>query len=418
MHLISLIVGKTVYVILKIIGRRGATLPGLIVEKIDKNFLDHMLNKIPEGVIIITGTNGKTTSTKMLAQILGSEKKVLTNPTGSNFTRGIVASIVQRSSWSAKLNFDIAVFELDEAYAAKFVELHKPKGALLLNVMRDQMDRFGEIDHTARLLKKVAQNTTDFIILNSDDIRIKSIANDTKTPIFYFGVADNLRKLYKSDDELHGVVIAGKKPKLTAELKGVNPGEITVVINSNKTLVIPLSLHGTYNAQNACAVIATALVLKIDVDIITTQISSVKAAFGRGEIIKIGQKKVVLQLVKNPGGFRHSLIGFSNFDSHKTMIAINDDYADGRDVSWLWDVNFGKYLTRVDFTSGTRAYDMALRLAYDDIPTNKVILSLKKALNESLNIVKENETLMIFTTYTAMLYLRNELSKITEVDKV
>lgn len=417
MHKISLWIGKITYSILRLLNKRGAALPGLIVEKLDHKFLGDMLSKLPDGVIVISGTNGKTTSTKMLSSILKKDKKVLTNPTGSNFTRGIIATIVQHSTWLGKLNYDIAVIELDEAYAAKFVEQVRPRGVVILNVMRDQMDRFGEIDHTARLLEKVVKKATEFVVLNADDSRVNIMSKSAKAEVYYFGVSEDLRNLYKADDELHSEVNISNRSELSVELISVKPGIIKVLINK-QILELPIKLPGTYNAQNATAVITTANALKINVDDITTKISTVKAAFGRGETIEIGSKKVILQLVKNPGGFRHSLIGADSYNANNVMIAINDDYADGRDVSWLWDVIFKNHLKYVDITTGTRAYDMALRLAYDDVPTNSVNMSLKEALLEGLSLLKNDQTLLIFTTYTAMLSLRAQLAKITKVEKV
>ena len=178
-------------------------MPGLVVEKLHPNFMAQSLAKIPDGVIVVTGTNGKTTTTKMLTYVLRQNKRVLTNPTGSNFLRGIIASLLQHSNWSGALPYDVAVIELDEAYAAKFVEQFKPRGTVVLNVMRDQMDRFGEIDYTAELINKVVKKTTEFVVLNRDDPRVLAMANNINCQVIWFGVASNLRDLFKNDDELH-----------------------------------------------------------------------------------------------------------------------------------------------------------------------------------------------------------------------
>jgi UDP-N-acetylmuramyl tripeptide synthase len=177
---------------------------------------------------------------------------------------------------------------------------------------------------------------------------------------------------------------------------------------------------GTYNAQNAVAVCAAALALDISVDNIATDIAKVKPAFGRGESIKVGNKRVILQLVKNPGGFRHALLSGEEIKHGATIIAINDDYADGRDVSWLWDVSFDKELLgdAPVATSGTRAADMALRLKYDGVPTNKIEPNLSDCLDNTLTGTKDGGAVLIYTTYTAMLSLRKSLSKLTEVEKV
>jgi len=420
MRLIALWLGKIVYFSLKMIGRRGAALPGLLVKKFFPKFMSTSLSLLPEGVIIITGTNGKTTSTKMLTHILKSEKRVLTNPTGSNFVRGIVASIVQNSNWSGKLPYDIAVFELDEAYAAQFVKEFKPRATIVLNVMRDQMDRFGEIDHTARLIQKVVNNTTEFVVLNRDDPRVLAMAEHTPAKVYYFGVVPELRNLYRNDDELHAAVLATTNVNAKAELKQLkNDGNIIIKLD-NRELTLPLKASSTYNAQNAVAVCAAALALDISVDNIATNIAQVKPAFGRGESIKVGGKKVILQLVKNPGGFRHALLSGSRIEHNTTVIAINDDYADGRDVSWLWDVSFdsGEGFFNPIVACGSRAADMALRLKYDNVLVNDIQPNLSACLESTIDNTKEGGTILIYTTYTAMLDIRKQLTKLTEVERI
>ncbi len=420
MRLLALLIGKTALVILRLLNRRGAALPGLIVERIFPNFLSTSLHHLPQGVIIVTGTNGKTTSTKMLTHVLRARYRVLTNPTGSNFVRGIVASIIQHAKWSGKLPYDIGVFELDEAYAAQFVKLYKPRGVVVLNVMRDQMDRFGEIDHTARLLMSVVKNATDFVVLNSDDPRVADMANHTKASPYFFGVDASLRDVFRNDDELHEEqVMSEKQHPVSAKLKRFTDANVATIEVSGETIETPLLAKGTYNAQNATAVCLVASLLEIHVEDITTRISEVAPAFGRGEAILVGQKRVVLQLVKNPGGFRHALLSGARINQSATMIAINDDYADGRDVSWLWDVAFdNKGVKGEIITSGVRAADMALRLKYDDIVVSTIEPNLSKALDALLAKSAKDDTVLIYTTYTAMLELRRLLSKKTEVEKI
>jgi UDP-N-acetylmuramyl tripeptide synthase len=417
MHIISLWIGKTTLLILRLFKRRGAALPGLVVEKLDAQFLAHMLAKIPEGVIVVSGTNGKTTSTKMLSAVLeGSGKKVLTNPTGSNFTRGVIASIITHASWNGSLDYDIAVLELDEAYAAKFVQQVSPRISLILNVMRDQMDRFGEIDYTANLLRTVVEKTTEVSILNRDDARILSLQNATNAQTELFGVAPSLRDIFRSDDELHGEISQSNLPAL-CELQKIDGDKITITIEG-KRHTFTLSLYGVYNAQNATAVITACTILGMHPDDIGRYLADVTPAFGRGERIYVGSKRVVLQLVKNPGGFRHALIGAVAVKDDHTMIAINDDYADGRDVSWLWDVDFSMLKDKSVSTSGVRAADMALRLQYEDISVEDYTSDITTSLKDALLRTPEDGTLHIFTTYTAMLKIRQQLSSITEVEKV
>ena len=166
---ILIIIGKIIQAISRLKGG-GSALPGLVMEKIDPNFISNMLKGLKYGVVVISGTNGKTTTTKMVVELLESQGlNVFSNKTGSNFVRGVGAAILSEANWSGKLEADIAVLELDEAHATHFVKLIQPRYSLLLNVMRDQLDRFGEIDYTAKLLHKIGENTSGSVVLNAND---------------------------------------------------------------------------------------------------------------------------------------------------------------------------------------------------------------------------------------------------------
>ncbi|HZY76860.1 MAG TPA: Mur ligase family protein, partial [Jatrophihabitantaceae bacterium] len=186
MDLLAVWLGKLTLIALRLLGRRGNALPGLVVEKVFPRFLERAMARLPEGVVVVTGTNGKTTTTKMVATLLAQDRRVLTNDTGSNFVRGAITATVEHADWFGRLPFDVAVFELDEAWAVRFVALVPPRRALLLNVMRDQLDRFGEIDTTARLLGAVAAATTGHVVLNRDDERVAARAADTRATVSYY----------------------------------------------------------------------------------------------------------------------------------------------------------------------------------------------------------------------------------------
>lgn len=419
MRIFALWLGKLAYILMRITKHHGAALPGLVAEKICPRFLSSSLDQLPEGVVIITGTNGKTTSTKMLSAVLKNQMRVLTNPTGSNFTRGVASAIVKHSKLNGKLPYEIGVFELDEAYAAKFADEYSPRATIVLNVMRDQMDRFGEIDHTAKLISKIVSKTTGFVVLNQDDQRVSNMKDIAKSQVSFFGVSEKLRNLYKNDDELHNVEkIDSKTKKVDCLLESIDANGAASFVINNEELSVNLKASTTYNALNAAAVILTASTLGLSNEGIIGYLANVKPAFGRGEHIKIAGKKCILQLVKNPGGFRQALISGKSLNNDATMIVINDDYADGRDVSWLWDVDFKSIDTKQVITSGKRAADMALRLKYDEIPVDLIEPELTTALKHLLESIKEGQTAVIYTTYTAMLKLRKIISKITEVEKI
>lgn len=416
----TIILGKAVRYAARLRGG-GSALPGLFVERISPSFVPDTLAQLPHGVVVISGTNGKTTTTKMVVSLLESQGlKVFTNRTGSNFVRGVAAALLGEIDVKGKLDADIAVLELDEAHAVKFVEVVPPHYSLLLNVMRDQLDRFGEIDTTARMLEQIARATTHTVVLNREDGRIRAIAPKLSTEVRYFGLADNLLSQFPTDDELHDEAVskkAAKRPDADVVLKDFNEKGAAFTINK-KAFVTPLKLKGVYNIFNSAA--ALALVRAIEptasVNSLLGALSTVTPAFGRGETLNVGGQPLELVLVKNPSGFRLGLESYDP-DGYATMIAINDNYADGRDMSWLWDVDFTKLSGHPIYVTGIRAYDMALRLQYDEVGMEKVDTELARALAD---FIARHDAMpkRIYCTYTAMLTLRKELSKITRVEVV
>ncbi len=412
------IIGKTVRSAARLRGG-GSALPGLVVEHIDPNFIEHTLSSLPLGVVVISGTNGKTTTTKMVVELLeGQGLKVFTNRTGSNFTRGVAAALLGEVDLRGRLKADIAVLELDEAHAVHFVEKIPPRFSLILNVMRDQLDRFGEVDYTANLLRQIAHATTDTVVLNREDKQIANIAKSLdQQKVRFFGLDKKLTSIFPSDDNLHSK-IANDSSNIPADVILTKFSNSSAVFQiNNQPVSTKLKLSGIYNVFNGAAAIALVMAIlgaKIDNKRLIKTLSTIKPAFGRGEVLQVGGQPLELILVKNPSGFR---LGLKSFDpsGYATMIAINDNYADGRDMSWLWDVDFSslkKY--GVSQVSGIRAYDMALRLYYDDVKVKNTDTDLKSALNIFLDDSKKIPK-RIYCTYTAMLTLRKLLSKKTSV---
>jgi UDP-N-acetylmuramyl tripeptide synthase len=413
---------------------------------------------------------------------------VFTNPTGSNFTRGVVSALIPLVDSAGRIDADIAVLELDEAYAVHFVRRVKPRYAVLLNVMRDQLDRFGEIDNTANLLAHVAEATTGTLVLNREDRRIAALAQRTHAgTVQYFGLEPKLRSSFPTDDELHTQSGSGSgsgseehaaavarvapaaapapaaaaasmppAPAATAPAAATPvpseaaprsaddfrtlPADVTLAgvhehsadfILDGQNHSTSVRVSGIYNLFNAAAalcvvraVIATAGALPSHQALASTTseqllkaLSSVTPAFGRGENIDVNGTDVELVLVKNPAGFRLALASF-DAQSADTMIAINDDYADGRDMSWLWDVDFGSLKARgVAMVSGVRSWDMALRLGYDDVAVAEVEPDLAQAVDAFVEI-NLGVHKRIYCTYTAMLGIRKHLAQLTTVSDV
>jgi UDP-N-acetylmuramyl tripeptide synthase len=415
------ILGKSVRRLARLKGN-GSAFPGLVVERIDPHFIRDILSTLPHGVIVISGTNGKTTTAKMVVALLESQGlRVFTNRTGSNFTRGVAAALLADIDLRGHLHADIAVLELDEGHATHFVAAVKPRFSLILNVLRDQLDRFGEIDHTTGLLRTIVESTSDTVVLNREDRRIADLGKDLdSTTVSYFGLNDALLGTFPSDDNLRGEATKPRARVHADVTLDSFSGKAASFTLGEDTIQTTLKLNGIYNVYNAAAALALVrAVLKesIDQPKLITALEKVTPAFGRGESFTIGDQTLELVLVKNPSGFR---LGLQSFPAkgHATMIAINDNYADGRDMSWLWDVDFRSLRSYgVSEVSGIRAYDMALRLQYDDVPLENVNRDLTKALHQ---FIEDNPStpMRIYCTYTAMLELRKALSKVTHVEHI
>lgn len=417
----SVLPGKLVRLVSRLRGGGGSALPGLFVEKIDPGFSRWVLSGLPYGVVLISGTNGKTTTTKMVVELFEAHGlRVFTNRTGSNFTRGIAAELIGAVNWRGKLSADIAVIELDEAYAVRFVRQVTPTSCLLLNVMRDQLDRFGEIDTTAGMLDIVAHATTEHIVINREDPRLLAIGQKLPADkVSYYGLQKNLLEHFPSDDELHGPTTkkTAKKPSASVLLEHFEGKKAEFRLGTKHTTV-QMKLDGIYNVYNAAgatALVAAVLGKKLNETKLFTALSAVQPAFGRGEILTVKNQPLELVLVKNPSGFRLSLASYSP-DGYATAIAINDNYADGRDMSWLWDVDFTSLQhSGIALTTGMRAYDMALRLAYDDVAVQDIESDIARAVQLLVHI---DQPRRIYCTYTAMLAIRKELAKYTTVERV
>lgn len=421
---LTTVLGKAVRRIARLKGG-GSALPGLFVEKIDSNFVADTLSQLPRGVVLISGTNGKTTTTKMVVELLEDQGlKVFTNRTGSNFIRGVAAALLEAIDLKGKLDADIGVLELDEAHAVHFVRTIQPRYCLLLNVMRDQLDRFGEIDSTAKMLSTIASTTTDGVVLNRDDPRLTaaSFVDTIKSPIYTYGVSQKLRSHFPSDDELRVKDAKSRQndfKKNDSSLENLSGNNATISFDGKKR-EITLRVNGAYNALNAVGATALCRLIlgsELDEEKLFVTLGNITPAFGRGEQLQLHGKPLELVLVKNPAGFRLGLKSF-NPDGYSTMIAINDNYADGRDMSWLWDVGFESLKPHgVSEVAGIRAYDMALRLQYDEVEISHVEPDLKKALKRFIT-TSSDAPKRIYCTYTAMLTLRKELAKITTVEEV
>lgn len=416
---------KILIKLLRFSGRSGSALPGLIIERLLPNFLVKILSTQEKKIIIVTGTNGKTTTTKMLVTALrAGGSRVITNNTGSNMTRGLIAALIEDMGYFGRLKpTDWFVFEMDEAYTPIFTEHLSPRMTIGLNVLRDQLDRYGEIDQTANMIKQAASKSEIFVYNQLDPLLEKAAEELQKAgvDVVSFGTTGSLSKLIKNEQIFDGLVVTEKnntdvKLVKVTEIDGSQTVEFEIAGSVFKSKI---HLKGIYNALNLTAVLAAVTCinsnsLKKGLD----AISHMSAPFGRGEQIKINDKFITVALVKNPSGFEANLETFVKARNPDVILfVVNDKLADGRDVSWLWDVRFNNvvYKTTKLYTSGIRAYDIALRLKHDGLSV-KTTTSVNKIIDELISSNLNN--IVIFPTYTALFEVRKALSKYSKVARI
>lgn len=417
---------KLLIKLLRLIGKNGSALPGLIIEKVDKNFLKQTLKPVEKNIVLVTGTNGKTTTTKMLVSALrATGKRVVTNTTGSNMTRGLIAALVEDMTLFGQLKpTDWFVFEIDEAYAPILTQHVSPKAVVGLNVLRDQLDRYGEIDKTARYIQDAAMQA-DAFVYNSLDPLMANVAEKVKQAVGTVVISFGVDKKYA--DKIANEQTVGSKDKLRV----VEQSDVTLrrvdsdamsqsisLVHEKNEYNFSIPIQGFHNSINATAVAAALIVLVPDkTEASLKSISKMPTPFGRGEQLKLRGKNVTVALVKNPSGFTSNLKTFVVKNKPDAVLFIvNDNIADGRDVSWLWDVDFSKLPKSIKlFTSGIRGYDMALRLQHDDL-TSQTTLSVDKAISNIMN--GSYKELVVVPTYTALFEAREALGKYGKVEKI
>ena len=429
---IALIFSKLAYFAIKILRKSGGTsFAGMLALKICPDFLKYC-PKYVKDKITITGTNGKTTTSGILAQILEQEHRVIHNVKGANMLTGI-ANVFALNLPSKK--FDYAVLESDEAYLTKLYDFMKADFLLVTNLFRDQLDRYGELETTAGFIKKAIDKASPILFLNADDPLVANLGKDKD--VYYYGFenvefcSDKHKTSSTAPSEVFKCVCGEElkyskrffaqqghyycdkcsynRPKLTFKgyVKIYDDYSDLSIEFGDKCFDFRINLIGLYNAYNALGAISTALFLGIEKEIINNALLSYKSIFGRAEKKIINGHNTIIQLIKNPTG-ASEVLKTVDLES-QIIIAINDDYADGRDVSWLWDADFErlKNTKKSIIVSGIRAKDMAVRLKYAGIPTEKIIIEedIKTALEIASSSDKIEENLTILPTYTALLKL-------------
>ena len=435
-HYFAASVGKTAQWVLKTFFKGGSSYPGKIALELDPKILDHLAKDYE--VIVVTGTNGKTLTTALIVKILQQKfDNVLTNPTGANMVQGIVSTFLSAKTKKGQKKF--AVLEIDEASLAKVTTYIKPKLFVFTNIFRDQMDRYGEIYTTYQMILDGAAHAPEALILANGDSPIFN-SKETPNPRIYYGfdhLPDEEQMAHPNTDGvlcpqcqhiLHYQMITYanlgkyycphcdfKRPELDYRLTHL--GEMTNV-SSEFTIGTDdykIEVGGLYNVYNALTAAAVGEHYGLTADQIRHGLGYDEKIFGRQEVIQIGDKKCTLVLVKNPVGL-NQVIDTMNLspEDFSLVCLLNANYADGIDISWIWDGTY-ENLTKREIpqvlTGGDRRQDMTFRLQVAGIPDEKIteLDSLNQVIQKIAELPTEN--VYILATYTAVLQLRQKLTE-------
>jgi UDP-N-acetylmuramyl tripeptide synthase len=443
----ALLAGRMATGLSRRLGRGGGTvIAGHVVPRIDPTALRTVTRRLRHGSVLVSGTNGKTTTTRLISHILQQgELLAMHNRAGANLVSGLVSAVVAQTTLAGWPRADVGLFEVDEATVPAALREIRPRAVLLTNIFRDQLDRYGEVhfvaDLWAKAIRTLPLDTT--LVLNADDPLVATLGREQTNNAVYFGVGDvsvgSSEVPHASDARIcpncgtafayavcyyghlgryscPGCGLARPRPMIEATSITLNGdrGSDVVIQTPIGEITATLSLPGLYNVYNALAATAVCLSLGLDPAAIKLGLESFTAAFGRLERVTIGDRELFLALVKNPVGFGEVLRTILADEQERTLvIAINDNFADGTDISWLWDVDFERLEGRVRtaICVGTRAEDMAVRLKYALVPEDRIVVENdpRRALTEAIQRAAPGETIYVLPTYTAMLELREVL---------
>lgn len=362
----------------------GSAVPGLVVNRIAPGFLASALNSFPEGLVIVTGSSGKSTITKMLVAVLRAHgKTVFTNPSTANIAQGLTSALLEQANLVGHIDGDIAVLEMDEGHGAFIAGSLKPRVVALTNVMVDQIDRFHDSEMVAAMLARIAARASGVVVLNADDQYLADLAAgiDSAVRVDRFGVtaevlAANPRGLGYS--------------RTAAERLPVGDGVLVTRVNGREaeislptgSFTVGLPARGAHYAVDAATALAAARAALGDAfrpEVAVAAISTIPAVFGRGEVVTVRGRQVEFVLVQNPASFQLNVDSLEP-GTEQILVAIGSDV---RDPSYFWPVNTSG-LVRVLIASGSKAHDIALQLAYDDVAVDRIEPDLGRALDDFL----------------------------------
>jgi lipid II isoglutaminyl synthase (glutamine-hydrolysing) len=413
----------------------GTTLPGKLLWKLDPGAVDRLAARLPLGSVLVSATNGKTTTAAMVSEILRGRIRLAHNGSGANLVSGIASTLL------SVRDAELGLFEVDEAAFPEVALRVHPRAVCLANLFRDQLDRYGELEHVAERWREAVATlpSSAALVVNGDDPQVGDLARE-RPGATVFGVDDPRQarpSLQHAADSKYCIrcgtpyeyaaAYVGHlgdyrcpscghgRPALDVvardiDLAGLDGASFTISTSSESRRV-ELAVPGLYNVYNALAAAALARMIGASFDEICAGLQRFSAAFGRFERIEVGERRLLMLLIKNPTGANEAIRTLvSAAGPRVAVIALNDAIADGRDVSWIWDVDFEPLLERLDrvVATGDRAAELALRCKYAGFDAGAIEVEphLERALDRGLALTPAGGELVVLPTYTAMLALR------------
>lgn len=443
---LSCLVCRIVTFVLHKLGRGATSMPGKVALKVKRNVLKDLSKNTK--VIVVTGTNGKTTSCRILEEGLKKAgKSYFINKSGANLITGVTASFIMNSTITGKCKKDYAIIECDENAFKEVSRYIHCDVILVTNVFRDQLDRYGEVTHTLNAIKESVKNLPNAIVcLDADCSLTYSMSKEIPNKIITFGVNvpfDKNAKVpeisdakycifckheydytYHTYGHLGGFVCPNcgyKRPQPDFAVESVeemkNDHSVVVVNLNGDRNIIRVNIGGAYNIYNAIGCAAALTIFGIDEKTVIDAIEHFNGAFGRMEHFKAGNNTVNLILVKNPAGFSQTMNFLKNIDDDFTLIlSLNDNAADGRDISWIWDVDFAGIFEKANvkeiYVTGKRCYDMAVRVKYEGVGNREIKIIENEDYNKLVDIAtSQDRDVYIVPTYTSMMAMRPVIAK-------
>ena len=434
---------------LRITGRGATALPGLVALTVDPDFIGELSGSLTHGVVCVSGTNGKTTTARMLADMTRTTGwEPIHNRSGSNLDRGVASALLADATWSAEPRGNVGLFEIDEASLPGVVGKLRPRVVVVTNLFRDQMDRYFELDALAKRIGSAlaSLDPETKLVLNADDPLVANLAVRRDANTVFFGIDDpdvgssvpqaisDATRCPRCRSSLvyKRVVLAHEgdwcctncglaRPRRDVAATKVVLGETWTEMQLAGTVgnvfePARVPVPGLYNAYNALAALAAARALDLGLAEALRALANFRPAFGRLESVDLKGRTLRLVLVKNPAGFNAATSALLETGRHPRLLAaLNDRDADGRDVSWIWDADFEALAPAVEHAviTGLRSGDLALRFKYAGLPKEKLELvgDGAAAIERALSLAPEGAEIIVLATYTAMLALREALAK-------